>query len=118
MATKKVMREVLNELVALQKKVEEGDYYDSALGICANSGINKGDYSKTSVFHKICETWKHYSGNRIYPIHTSSKLSPMRQYLDTNNIWIGKYGKRRKELLLFVINKLKRQLKTKPRRKK
>ncbi len=118
MATKKVMKQVLDKLVALQKKVEGDGWFDSRLGICSNSKINTGDPSQMAVFHAICQKWKHYSGNPIYPVHTDNRRSPIDQYLDTNNIWIGEYGKRRKELLLFVINELKRQLKAKPRRKK
>lgn len=79
-------------------------------GICAEIKRLEGAclITQNAVEH-ICDhmmqLWPKYSGNRIYPVPHPTK-TPVKAFIHTDNLWIGKYGALRKELCLWLADQL------------
>lgn len=76
---------------------------DRKVGICGRLS----DASHISQFFKY---WDRYSGDPNFPVpYTDNKVSPIRAYTE-KPLWRGQYGKLRKELLDFCIQKVTEEL--------
>ena len=84
---------------------------DKSQGICAliSELILNKNYLPTvhELFYKACKTWEHFSGWSTFPVpSTVAGLSMSDMYYQTDDMWVGEYGKLRKELLLHYIKYL------------
>ena len=86
------------ELVELREKVIHGQH-NPIFGICTNLRA----YVPTDLFRK----WPKFSGNNAFPV-PAPRWSFFRgdarsKYTRTNDKWVGRYGKLRRELLDWLI---------------
>lgn len=57
---------------------------------------------------KILGLWDKCSGNTIYPVpDPEGEVDACTKYLNTSNMWVGEYGKLRKELCQHVADYIK-----------
>lgn len=108
--------EIIDLHSALVKTKEKP--YNSYRPICTNVIGHLGYMFNdcASVYMKsIWKSWGGFSGNIDYPVpvsfnifdpdtwYFSKKERAKMKYMNTMNLWTGSYGKRRKELLDFMI---------------
>ena len=80
-------------------------FYDNHSGICANIGTLIGD-DEVLLFNEISPFWPHFSGNRLFPIKSSTYLSDALAYheaVDKGLMLSGTYGRDRIDLLDFYV---------------
>ena len=80
-------------------------FYNNHSGICANIGTIIG-YDEVLLFNEISPFWPHFSGNRLFPIKSSTYLSEKLAYyeaLDKGLMLSGAYGRNRIDLLDFYV---------------
>lgn len=106
--TKSALEAILKELVHIKKN---GPYYQSA-GICFNL-LEKCDYENWEFIDEFLGAsfpkWRYFSGDLDYPIKFG-KERPNDSYCHLNK-WEGGYGKKRMQLLNFLIKTAKQELK-------
>lgn len=107
------MDNILKVKKQLRKKqsVSSNSILDYTCGLCYN-GLNRlPELYRISIF----ESWKHYSGDNGYPVHTSSNSTPSRQFDDVSergiSKYIGKYGKYRLKLAKHALKVIEKDLK-------
>lgn len=86
---------------------------DRELGICHSLGQrNKEYYSCCALFDEIVERWPHFSGSWTYPIPGDGTPyhSPADCFNNTPDLWEGRQGELRHDLLQFVIEQCKKQI--------
>lgn len=90
------------------KNVDDNFISASSCGLCFN-GLN---LLPTKYLQYIFKTWKHFSGDLKFPVHTSNKLDPIQQF-DYNTVskYTGKYGKARLKLAKHALNIIEKDLK-------
>ena len=78
-------------------------------GICQNllNIMGSGCFVQQSDwFDHIIKMWPKYSGNSMFPVPSGDEsIPPDCAYVYCQNVWEGKYGELRKELLDFLIEK-------------
>lgn len=76
---------------------------DPEAGLCANMDILYGPIG----LNEIMECWPNHSGNYKYPVKSGcSYITPKEMYglsRSNNNLYLGAYGKRRINLLKWLI---------------
>lgn len=74
-------------------------------GICTQLG-EAGD-PRRRAFSALATAWPKHSGDSEYPVPAPDGVeSPAYVYHTQGDMWVGKYGDLRMELLDFVINQL------------
>lgn len=91
-AYKKLLQEVNGEIPMKRT----ASLYD---GICGRSGWMVWDVQD------IVEQWPMYSGTNTWPV-PNPNYDGTAVFEENTHKWDGEYGRRRKDLLMFVINKL------------
>lgn len=98
----------LYRLYKLRKQLErllKGKIEFTNCGICSNAGEGIDDLYTLRMYF---ETWKHYSGNTIFPVpDPEGNVSPVSIYSSTRNMWVGKYGELRKDLVRHILAETK-----------
>ncbi len=100
---------LLSDLEELRAAIAAGDHDRLVGGICAGIRGVRG----AARFRDIAETWPPFSGDRAAPVPWCGGVSPMAAYkiaFAGGGLWEGEYGKRRRELLDYVINYLEDEL--------
>ena len=80
-------------------------FYDNRSGLCANIGRIIG-YDEVLLLNEISPSWPHFSGNRLFPIKSSTYLSGYLAYCEAGNKGLmlsGAYGRDRIDLLDFYV---------------
>lgn len=101
---------VLTRAIELKKSIKKlkrnkdvnGFNYD--YGLCSNIADNEIDLN---VYFK---KWKHFSGSTVYPVTLKGKDAEHLFEVKSNK-YRGKYGKKRINLLKFIIKSIKKDLK-------
>lgn len=87
---------------------------DRGLGICSSlAARNKQHYYPCcSLLDEIVEQWPHFSGSWTYPVPGDGTpyQNPADCFNGTPDLWEGKQGELRRDLLEFVIATCKKQL--------
>lgn len=63
------------------------------------------------ILQKTFITWPHYSGELGYPIPSITKSTPKQCYMEMrkiNGMYVGEYGRLRRDLVDWVISELKK----------
>ena len=60
-------------------------------------------------FSDHLQEWEYYSGCEIYPIFYKEKEDHVCIFDNTEDMWVGEYGRRRLELLDMMINYVEKQ---------
>ena len=97
----------LYRMYKLRKQLElllKGKIKFTSSGICSNVEGIEDHYTLCKYF----ETWKHYSGNTIFPVpDPEGNVSPANIYSITRNMWAGNYGELRKDLVRHILAETK-----------
>ena len=103
------------EVIAKLRRVAAGDLSDVTSrehGLCSAVICRKGHgHSLLIRCQFIFETWKYFSGVRMYPVPSTTRNGrPDLQYLETANLYDKrtKYGKLRMDLAGYVADELER----------
>ena len=105
------MKEEYRKLIVYLLGLEDGSetpVYTKG-GICnviqSVFNIHKEEIGLEEIF----KSWEHWSGITEFPISDPYKWNrkPDKVYMRTENLWVGKYGKLRRELCGHVANELK-----------
>ena len=84
------------------------------LGICNSLSVrnDKVYYRAVRLFDEIVETWPKFSGSWTYPIPCDGTdyTRPGDCFNGTENLWEGKQGELRLELLHYIIQYCKREI--------
>lgn len=94
-----------NILAMCQELLDHGPV-DRERGICRSLAVrNEHYYSYCDVFDEIVEQWPHFSGNIFYPVPCDGTPyhGPVACYNSTPDLWVGRQGELRRDLLEFVI---------------
>ena len=87
---------------------------DRELGICNSMSVrNKANYSKCcATLDEVVELWPHFSGSWVYPIPGDGTpyQHPGDCFNNTPDLWEGRQGELRRDLLEFVIATCKKRL--------
>jgi len=83
------------------KEIRDGRIVHKFTGICSNLSDISGKYAYPFVGIYACG-WGKHSGSVSYPVP--------RPTMGANDMWSGEYGRRRLELVAFLIAKLEDQL--------
>ena len=80
---------------------------DPSCGICYELDTQLDIDIDPVVWTKnACVDWKHYSGNRMFPVlNEVAGLSNLEIYMKTSNLWVGKQGELRRSLVRHLIKK-------------
>ena len=97
-------QKVLKALISLKEGVPE-----TCLGICCNIGYLVGYRIDNWIDEKVVK-WSKFSGNKRWPVPCPKNGSPKEVFCCTPNLWVGKYGKLRYELLDFLIEELTKEI--------
>ena len=97
-------QEVLKALIGLKEHVPE-----TRIGICSNIGCIL-DYRVDDWIDQRVVKWGKFSGNKTWPVPCPKNGSPKEAFCCTPNLWTGKYGKLRYELLDFLIEELTKEI--------
>lgn len=95
---------LLDRMQKILKAVETGEYeyykVEPNLGLCTNILKMQCAYP----FTKIISYWPNHSGHHLYPVKSGSKtMGPKEMYFHVSNCYVGAYGKRRINLLKWLI---------------
>ena len=106
------------EVIAKLRRVAASDLSDvddRMHGLCSQiicaQIIGRNDSELQHRCNAIFTTWEHYSGDRAYPVpSTTTPNTPATQYADTNNLYDKrtKYGRLRMNLAGYVADELER----------
>ena len=80
-------------------------FYENHSGLCANIGRIIG-YDEVLLLNEISPSWPHFSGNRLFPIKSSTYLSDTLAYHEARVKGLmlsGAYGRDRIDLLDFYV---------------
>ena len=58
------------------------------------------------ISEEIAPTWASFSGNTLYPVPVQKGFCPEEVFQESNNLWIGDYGRFRKLYCGYVAYKL------------
>ena len=95
-------------LVCIEKNEFNGSGFRSNKGICANI-LNRDSVHQ---LQHIMNHWPNHSGYPAYPVKSGRKYrTPCGMYHFTGNKYIGAYGKRRINLLKWLITEFEVALK-------
>lgn len=92
-------------LIVLEEELKNGTYIPW-YGICAAVNDKHVDQA---FLQEVMSKWPKFSGYAAHPIKLGNehpKLTYERFMEKHDNLWVGDYGKLRKELLRFAINYL------------
>lgn len=134
--TKTQKKLVLEALKQVKQQVEEGG--TSNLGICdllvdaiktnykASCGLGNSttwewgseEYkdwvvlrtASERILNKLFKSWPMYSGSSSFPVPGKKGESPSWAFDKADDLWAGSYGKKRKQLLNYMIKTLKEEL--------
>lgn len=82
---------------------------DVDCGICSN--VEDTIHVSCNEYNRHFRTWDKYAGNIDFPIPSTNKKYNSGQYYCRNtNLWIGKQGKLRRDLLRHLIKCLKAEM--------
>lgn len=106
---------LLNALLSIEENVP-----DRGLGIYPNMDIVTDCNLRLQwQFEAIAKKWPHYTGNDRYPVPSPYETTAIEEYqwriqqgylYSDGDMWSGRYGQLRKDLLAFVIAELKKEL--------
>lgn len=114
-------RQLVAECVYLLKgwHYGEGMVVTRQEGICHNiwrmTSFDAPTPFKDHLMHMMTQ-WAGFSGDDLFPVpHVEGMISknPMDAYLYVSDEWAGEYGKKRRELCLYLSNRLEEELKCK-----
>lgn len=92
--------DALNELETKIKKGKKHYLFDC--GICENVATIAKKYH-TCEIKSLCESWKHFSGDLIYPI---GNVEQYNHHKLNETLWIGEQLKLRLDLIKHMKGKL------------
>lgn len=114
-------RQLVAECIYLLK----GWYYGQGMvvtrqeGICHNiwrmTSFNAPTPFKDRLMHLMTQ-WDDFSGDDLFPVPPVEGMvseDPMDAYLCVSDEWRGEYGKKRRELCLYLAGRLEEELKCK-----
>lgn len=99
---------VLKRLESIQVRQKAPLRNASKQGICNMYTCLPGG-PDPDVLRALFQTWPKHSGSNMYPVPSTTGISPERAY-DSEPRWTGKSGKLRRELLQHCINECKRRI--------
>lgn len=76
-------------------------------GLCANIYITT-KVSGIIIVEEFSPSWKHYSGNKTYPVDGDACAYELSK--NNGTLWLGKQGKLRRSLARHIAKKLKETL--------
>lgn len=97
-------QEVLKALISMKDEVP-----DTCLGICWNIRCLVGYRIDNWIDQKVVK-WGKFSGDIAWPVPCPKNGSPKEAFLHIRNLWEGKYGQLRYELLDFLIEELTKEI--------
>ncbi len=97
-------QEVLKALVSLKEEIP-----DTCLGICWNVSYLVGYRIDNWIDKKVIK-WSKFSGSNLWPVPCPKGKSPHTAFMVAANVWTGKYGQLRYELLDFLIDELTKEI--------
>lgn len=106
---------LLTALLEVQGFLKKGIRLNLANGICSNIALVTIYDSRifTSWLHENVPEWEKFSGSTIFPVKSPISLYSAHDYYMRSvqrNVWEGKYGEDRKELLQWCIDRITKQL--------
>lgn len=125
MQTYGLSKEDYRQLVAECIYLLKGWYYGQGMlvtkeeGICHNIWRMTSFYAPTPFQDQIMylmTQWPDFSGDELFPVPPTVETlvdDPMDAYLCVTNEWIGEYGKKRRDLCLYLAERLEETLKCK-----
>jgi hypothetical protein len=103
----------MDDLIDELKRLAEGGVPkagDECLGICF---ILRNDRALPKQFKESVYSWEHYSGNSTFPVpHPDFPDNPGKGFLNTDDLWIGEYGRLRRDLCRHFLKYLEEQCTT------
>ncbi len=98
------------KLIEALKQLIGGKIPNEYCGICSNVRHITNIYC--SEYNKYFLTWKHFSGDDLYPVPSpNKKYYPSICYSKRIDMWTGKYGELRKDLCKHIIKQLSKEMK-------
>lgn len=88
--------------------------WGGAFGIC-DELVNlhkRGCISSSEMQHcsRLMQDWPEFSGDPEFPVPSAdSQLNEEGAFLDSENLWSGKYGDNRKQLCLWLADQLEKE---------
>lgn len=108
------MKEQYESIVKMCQELLDKGPVDTELGICNSLSVrnDRVSYKSVRLFDEIVETWPKFSGHRRYPIPCDGTdyTRPSDCFNCTENLWEGKQGELRRELLHYIIQHCKREI--------
>lgn len=99
------MIEMIEHLEALGRG--EIDPSDISEGICYEIK-NKFGYRNAIHIDYFAQLWPKYSGDSLFPVPCPVGGKPHLRYNKTNDLWNTKYGALRRELCLFIAERMRK----------
>jgi hypothetical protein len=95
-------------LEALEELKEAGPTLND-MGICTNvSDLTHGEFGSLDISH-LAMSWPQHSGNHTFPIPSTNKKFDSKDYYDNHDRkWKGRQGLLRRDLLNYLIRKVRR----------
>lgn len=105
--TKPLRRRKLYSVYAELVKLYKHGPKNSEEGICPN--LTK---KSAKGIKKYFSSWESFSGNIDLPVHSNLSISPLEEYLSTDNKWKGKYGTLRRKLLIHLMTEVRKEIRS------
>ena len=106
-------RKMLINTLQVLKGMQQGRILSHKTGICDNLSLSHVVDSRDgyAIIQRFSTSWEKYSKDKEYPVPSTDKnYSPLNMYHMTKNIWVGKYGDLRKELLQHLITEITKEI--------
>lgn len=107
------MKEQYESIAKMCQELLDKGPVDYTMGICHSLGArNRAYYRAVGLLDEIVETWPKFSGSWTYPIPCDGTdyTRPSDCFNCTENLWEGKQGELRRELLHYIIQHCKREI--------
>lgn len=108
------MKEQYESISKMCQELLDKGPVDAGLGICFSLRWRneRGYFEVGSLLDDIVGTWPKFSGSFSYPIPCDGTdyATPAACFDGTEDLWVGKQGELRRELLHFVIEQCKRKI--------
>lgn len=101
-----LMSELKEKLQKLLQQFEDSEIEDVDDGICNNANLTEEEIVQCQ---ELWSNWEFFSGWKWinFPVpDPKGEISPKQIYLNTNDVWTGRYGELRVNLLEYLINNL------------
>lgn len=86
---------------------------NKSLGLCSHVASLYPEYSEIfdNAMRQVCKTWKHYSGDNLFPIYMPRFINPANAFIKADKhgtMYKGEYGRRRRELAGLIAEELRK----------